>query len=505
MNSAAFVRLTWKEYRSIRAIWLAVAALAVLGEGLAAVLIHSPLTEVSLIFNVALAAPVFFAVGCAGIAFAAEREEATVEFLRAAPVSARQVFASKLGMAALATAAMYLLLWPMALFFTGGELPDSGPLGGMLGLWLVAALEALAWGTLFSLLTARPLLAICEAIFIISAIANRLASSFHGVSAIPNLAAAPWRILIALVVLAADVYLGLRWLDRDKQSRRGAKRRRSPISLLGRAGAIPAPAEGPIARRLLARRDRGAMLGHLLWQHWRQSGRLMLSMAGMWVTVALAIALQFRWDWSPDADRALQFAVIGGGALIGFCVFRHDQEQSCFRFFIEHNIPPRDVWLTRQLPWLATLLIAALAICVMRVGPANLGRLWSFMASHLGPHASGDSNRFPLAPLVGIDLPQAGLFAVFAIVAYAAGQWASMLIHSLPVSAVVGAAMAWPLCGWVWLMSAMHLNFLWSVAPVPLVLFFATWLRRRIGWRRTGGGARGSALRPPWRCPPSCC
>ena len=45
----------------------------------------------------------------------------------------------------------------------------------MLGLWLVAALEAIAWGTLFSLVTARPLLAVILAMTAASSAAHLLA------------------------------------------------------------------------------------------------------------------------------------------------------------------------------------------------------------------------------------------------------------------------------------------------------------------------------------------
>ncbi len=43
-------------------------------------------------------------------------------------------------------------------------------------------------------------------------------------------------------------------------------------------------------------------------------------------------------------------------ALMGACVFLSDQERRHFRFFVEHNVPPRYVWLTRQTAWLGTLL-----------------------------------------------------------------------------------------------------------------------------------------------------
>jgi ABC-type transport system involved in multi-copper enzyme maturation permease subunit len=498
MNARPYWHLAWKEYRAIRAFWLALVAMIALAEWLAVTINHSP-SAVTWVFNLALAAPAFFAVGAAGIAFAIEREEGTVDFLRAVPVSAKQVLVAKLGMASVATLAMYLLVWPMALHFTGGRLPESTPfagsmqLGDMLGLWIIAAVEAIAWGTLFSLMTARPLLAICQGIFAVSTITHLLAGtlllgfafaveSLH-VSTIEHLfngwsgtaVYGPCRILIALVVFAVDVYLGLRWLHRDSRAARFKLpiARRRPVETN-----IPsATATGGTLKKMLAKPDRGAMFGHLMWQHWRQSRWLMLSLAAMWVTVSLAIGLQFQFAWSPEADHILTGTVIVGAALLGCCVFRPDQERRYYRFFVEHNVPPRYVWLTRQLPWIAATLIAMLVICVMRMGPANIKQFWQFLEFHFGPQ-SYDGRRF-MGITAGpeVDVPQLGIFLGYATVSYAAGQWTSMLIRSGIIAAVAGVVLSVLLCGWVLLMDAMHVSWLWSVAPIPLALIGATWLR----------------------------
>src|SRR5215471_12872692 len=101
MNTA-FWRLTWKEYRAIRLFWLSIVALAVFLSWLF-VLTQERATAVNLVFNFALGAPAFFAVGCAGAAFAGEKEEGTFEFLRASPVSSREILSSKLSLTVVAT------------------------------------------------------------------------------------------------------------------------------------------------------------------------------------------------------------------------------------------------------------------------------------------------------------------------------------------------------------------------------------------------------------------
>jgi hypothetical protein len=260
--------------------------------------------------------------------------------------------------------------------------------------------------------------------------------------------AAPWRILVALLVFAADIYVGLRWLHRGS----GAARTALPFSARRRVESVrPATIAADAAvRKLLIKPDRGAMLGRLLWQHWRQSAWLMLPLAGMWMAFALTIASLFTSESRSPAAGILAGSVIFGAALMGCFVFQPDQQRRQYRFFVEHNIPPRYVWLARQLPWLATLLSTALVIRVVRLGSDGLTHVWQ---------------------------SQASILLAYAVVSYAAGQWTSMLIRSAIIAPVVGVVLSIALCGWVMLMDTMHVNWLWSFAPVPLALLFATWWR----------------------------
>ncbi len=175
MNFTPYWHLAWKEYRAVRLFWLAIIGLTVVGYFVVTSLAIEPPVRTAWIFNLALVAPVLFALGCAAAAFSGEQEEGTFEFLRAAPISSRQVLASKLCLTAIGTVVMFILLWPVAQWFNRSQLPEDAQLHNLLGLWLVAALEAIAWGTLFSLLTARPLLAVVLAMAAASTAAHVLA------------------------------------------------------------------------------------------------------------------------------------------------------------------------------------------------------------------------------------------------------------------------------------------------------------------------------------------
>src|SRR5262245_13786961 len=341
MNTTAFWRLTWKEYRAIRTFWLSIVGLVVLLSW-PFVLTQERATAISLVFNFALGAPAFFAIGCAGAAFAGEKEEGTFDFLRASPVSSGQILASKLLLTAIATLAMYAVLWPLALWATGAHLPEPTQLPGMLGLWLVGALEAIAWGTFFSLLGARPLLAVVLAIVAASTLAHSVSWSFRQGTTLAfewssYLRAAPWRALVALAVLAIDVSLGRHWLDLAIPLR---KRYRS-AALRQIVANDPA-----LARALLVRRSRAAMLGRLLWQHVRQSGWLMTLMAVLFVAFGGGL---LAYVASSGNLRLRDLAVPGMtsivASLMGSMVFLADQERQRYRFFAEHNVPPRYVWM----------------------------------------------------------------------------------------------------------------------------------------------------------------
>jgi hypothetical protein len=468
MNTA-FWRLTWKEYRSIRTFWLSIVGLVFLLSWVF-VLTQERATAINLVFNFALGAPAFFAIGCAGAAFAGEKEEGTFEFLRGSPVSSGQILASKLLLTAIATLAMYAVLWPLALLATGSHLPEPTQLPGMLGLWLVGAIEAIAWGTLFSLLGARPLLAVVLAMAAASTFAHSLSwgfrqSSNYGFEWMSYLRAAPWRALIALAVLGVDIYLGRHWLDSALPI---SKRRRS---LWSSRIAADDPA---LARALLVRRSRGAMLGRLLWQHIRQSGWLMLLMAVLFVFLGGQVGTAITAGGAirlGDVNTPWPMAVLA--SLIGSMVFLADQEQRRYRFFAEHNTPPRYVWLARQIPWMLTLSVSTLVVCIFWLKTSNFKYLWELIEAATGEHEW----RWPYPWAPRIQVPSFGIGLAFVAVAYSAGQWMSMFIRSGIMAGFLGVVLSFLLCAWTVLMHNMRLSFLWTVLPIPIVLLAATWLR----------------------------
>jgi hypothetical protein len=448
MNATAFWRLAWKEYRAIRLFWISLVVLVIVMQWLTVWLSRNEhANPVNLIFEYALIAPVLIAVGGAGSAFATEKEEGTFEFLRCAPVSSKQVFFSKFASVLAATVTAYLVLWPITLWFSGGEMPEASLLRGTLGLWPVAALAAIAWGMLFSLLTARPLLAVAMAMVataVMAIIVVPLNSDSHRgqFELIDYWRAAPLEAAVAVLLLGIDAYFGSRWLHggiTKIRTKRNGKLREV-------ASTADPNEDRAIAMRLLARRSQLAMLGRLLWQQWRQSWRVILLMC----LVALPL---LAWVQGSPSDYSSQSKTRGPrpeklglllAAWASFCgamMFRADQERNSFRFFVEHNVPPRLVWLTRQSIWGLAVTIAVLIVGI------SMRPDWSVTA------------------------------AMCMLLAFAAGQWTSMFIRSGILAGFFGLIFAVVLCAWVFFIEVLHVSFLWSVLPIPAVLLWSTWLR----------------------------
>jgi len=493
MNFTPLVHLCWKEYRSVRAFWISTVILTAVLQALLLLGSWNAIDLTKLVFILALGFPALFAVGSAGVAFAGEQEEGTFDFLRAAPIRAGQLLVSKLVVVSLATVAMYVVLFGLALLIASGQMPSTGTLYEMMDLWLVAALEALAWGTLFSLLLDRPLFAVILAIAAGSTIVNVMAWI---VAPAPNHTLAlgdysrvlPGRLLVAMAVFAADVYLGLRWLQGGQ--RRKLKRTGSPVS---DAAGISAPVEASpsLAAEWQRSPDRLPMLTRLFWQQSRQSKWLMLLMMVLDIGISSVVCysntgkeLVGAHPWGNfNYQNAVLVPLAVFAALMGSFVFLGDQERRNFRFFVEHNVPPRYVWFTRQLPWMLTALVSTVVVCgVWLRAESNVGQLWRMVLMAFSQHRYESYNNVLYLP----PLPYA---LSIATVSFAAGQWVSMFVRSGVLSGFFGLLLCGVLCYWDFLMNTLHVPWWWSVVPIPLLLLWATWLRapdwisENITWR----------------------
>jgi len=170
-------------------------------------------------------------------------------------------------------------------------------------------------------------------------------------------------------------------------------------------------------------------------------------------------------QWMPP-QTATTITMVILSALLGACVFRGDHHRSQFRFFSQHGDWPSGVWLSRQLIWLPALLTMSLlvhsvwaAACVL----VSLNPTWDVHWT-----VRIQSRR---------EVTVITYSFCATLLAYVAAQAVSVCISSGILAAVVAVSLAGLLVGWSWLMKLGGVPWWWSVAPLAVSLFLASWLR----------------------------
>jgi hypothetical protein len=279
--------------------------------------------------------------------------------------------------------------------------------------------------------------------------------------------ALPWRMAVAALVALIDFAIGTRWLN-ERRSRSSG----SPRSSI-RTAAVAQPTV--FSARLSGSGDVG-ILGRLAWQHWRQSIStivvisVVLLLLAMFPTGGLVLSGWLLPDWfhifskrlfipALATIRPLFMLALATVPLLGLCAFLADQRGHSFRFLADRGVPPKYVWLSRQLVVLmsATVVLTGLLIVAFRVAPPY----WSARLQEFDSYAA-----------------ESMLFVFGAVIlGIAAGQLCAMFFRSGILAGVFSLLLTAVLFAWLSLMLFWHVNFLWSVLAIPLALLLATRLR----------------------------
>lgn len=468
----ALLRVIWKEYRMLRGFWL---ALAICGVLIQLLLIELDRTagRISALISCAVVFTYCFALGAAATLFAVEKEEGTHGYLQILPLRSSQLVWGKLLLLFAATALMAFALGSLAI--AGGPMPAQLAPDDALGIlfWsaatLIALLHMVAWGLFFSLRSARPLLAAVAGIAATVATMFALAYTTDWLLAAvlrKRVRGGEWFVSVVIATAAIgyiDVQIGRRWL----LSRRIA--------------------------RTVARYERQPLLRRLLWQELRQSYRLLAAFAGLLFLAFGVFVPRLLLRLPAEVFHVVIVQAMLSSlafALFGACAFLSDQERSQFRFFSDRGIAARRVWLGRQVFWGGIALLTAVLLLVEQ----------HVLAAVLIPRelidvtidtAALDRLKVPLS-WFGLEMDRsyswqiqwesgiAGYF-VWVSLAFGAGQLCSMFFRSGILAAVFGVLLAGALVGWAALMHLLEIGWWWSVAPLAVALFAATWLRAA-GW-----------------------
>lgn len=449
MNTAIFWRLVWKEYRQQRALWLAIAAAGLVFQ--VAVLIYCALNGVSnlpeKLFTVALSVPILYSLGCGATLFAGEHEADTFSYQQALPVAAVRVFKAKIVFALCSALALFPVLWLLAFAMTSWKLPDAAWHLQLWGGGVVATIEVLIWATLGSLVLGRVLPA---------AIVSGVVSVLLGYSSLVSVMlfgglfqqqvddyflTLPLRSLCALVGFCVAVKFGRCWFDE-----------RPPGWSTLRPG----------IRTKTARATWGeqAVMHRLLWQAWRESRATMFWLVGGYFALVVVNGFMNRpghaAHWSVTHVHVLLPLL---ATLLGASTFWSDQQGQQYRFFTEHGVRPRWVWLSRQLVRGAVLAgIAAIA---------------------------GVTLLFEWPEEPGLPGTTFGL----AVLMFAAGQVCSIFIRSGIVAIFSAVFCSFILLGWTVFLNKLGVWWVVSSLPLPFIFWWVTWLyapkwiQERTAWR----------------------
>lgn len=482
-------RFLWKEYRTLRGMWLAVLGLGGVVQALL-VLFAAPNADVpSITFGTALATTVLYAVGASAVLFAVEHEDETYGFLTGLPATWVPLYVGKLSVALGTSFALAAALIVTGAVIAGGRLPSATNAQLNLGLFGVGIFEAIVWGTLFSLLMKRPIAAVLCAIAV-GSVAVHFAVNYaapNGTAAL-NLqsyaTAIPYRLMIVFAVLACSALVARRWLIIGNRPLPGGVAQRIPFrpsawianvtQVFSRStGRDSAPAQSLSRRGTLTR---------LLWHAWRENWKMLL------MPFAVAIFLYVAVIALGGTIIGTEFATVVCAAiafllptLYGAMAFGADQRRGKYRFLAEHAASPRYVWLSRHVVWLGSLvgisLIVAVAASLAGVLTLHYTTGQRISYDFYRGYESTTTSARQLHVLLNLLLLCSVLSSLGALTAYALGQICSMLLRSEILAAFLAVVLSVVLSAWVAVIWVWELEPLLCLLPLFAGFMLATWLR----------------------------
>ena len=486
-------RFAWKEYRTLRGLWLAVLVVGMLVQLISRAVAAPGTVLPPIMLGLSLGACILYVVAAAAILFSVEHEEETYQFLSGLPVRWLPMTVGKLVVALCSTLALAAALIAFGWAVAGCELPATRVTSQLVALLGVGILEALAWATLFSLLVKRPLTAVALALvvgtLVVQLASATMASRPVGLTELETYShAVPLRLAIVVVVALGIVMVARRWLAAEPRTR---------TVELPLAGDRIAGISAPVAQVFYPNASqpgmsRVAMLTRLLWQAWRQSWKSLLIpflvTVGLWLGAALLTALA-----PQPADDAVWLLYAGAlilPALFGALVFSGDQRRRQFRYLAEHAARPGYVWLTRHFVWLGTMVGASLG-CALVASLFTAYLVNSNMQTQIERRQwlPPESLAYQMDTGALYFIRGTGLIGFSALAAYAVGQLCSMIFRSEIIAAFLSVLLSVLVTAWTLVLLAWFLNGWWFMLPIAGGLLLATWLRapdwiiERNSWR----------------------
>jgi ABC-type transport system involved in multi-copper enzyme maturation permease subunit len=475
-------RFVWKEARMVRGLWLALVGMGAIVQWVVNAFAPPAMDQALLLFSIALGATVLYAVGAAATSFSVEHEDETYDFLAGLPARWWPLYIGKLAVVIVSCVAMAKSLSIIGWVLCGFDTPGAQDTRTALGLLGVAVLEGIAWGTLFSLLVKRPLVAAMLTL-VVGAVAVNVIVTWSSSYAVASLNPAaylevlPMRLAVVAIVMLASCVIARGWLVAGRTAS-------GSFSTSGRWKSIwPWLAARFWPASISENRgSRAAMLSRLVWQTWRDGRTLLLVPLGVGLLLLLGVTavIEMLTVASEPTAAALVCSVFLVPALYGALAFSADQRRERYRYLSEHAGRPRYVWLARHIVWLGTLVVIALAfflvmfaLVLVMFRAANARFTEGFV--RWGQHPPEIDFGFIVATSFAI---QGTLLAALGIpTAYSLGQLCSILMRSEILAAFLALVLSVLLSAWIALLFVWQLSGWLFLAPLAAGLMLATWLR----------------------------
>ncbi len=528
MIAAPLSRMLWKEYRQQRTLWVAMLVvgmtLQLVARIVAAVFAPDVMARDALLvlWGIPFYPTAFFLIGSTAMLFALEREERTSDWLLNLSAPPWPTLLAKYGFTVTATTGLALSLWLWAAVLSvglgldfGSFKPNHVSLGwalmAMLGFVPLFGAGFLLWGTLGSLTSRRVVAAVPMgigwwiAIYLLPWVAviywrwsrygvhvtgfqARWIESFHSV----------FVAVCFLSTLALNVYFGLRWCRGqylDASWLDSLNERWSPRLTWRRVGAsrVPVGVESELS-------------GWRTWQRlvWQERHRESLHIGLLVIVCAIGVLLALYSLGPGFEDGALTFIVVPFIAALpcamGVIGFRFDAGGQQLRFLAHRGTSPSMIWLAKHVVWLPRAFWIP-AVCWAATCLAE----WVFIPwadTPLTSAYSDDGLRHPVVEHSYAGRGQFGEVVWFALMSYAAGQAAAMLLRRMVLAVGAGLIATIALVWWQAFVIEVPLPRWWAVGGITVWLVCLTgwysrhWLVERRNWSVLKRLAVGLTLPP---------
>ena len=456
----------------------------------------TPLRDANLYLYVFLSVPMIYACGVGILLVGTEKESRSLRWLQSLPISARDIARTKLAVAFMSLAAIWivtLMAWLLfayllgmepsvsrSVYLVGGEsLPRMLVTSVAVSIFLCLIGLGLAWyfqSAMVSLLLLIPsVLAVWLTAYGIATFLAKLGRD----------SVSQWSmdfaVYLACLAVGYVIALTLGWIASQRE-----------LS----ARTAPRPTSGWLGLKVAMRSERTAEAWVLwprttagtgmLWQMVRQSWMLWTAVAlfcALWLWIAGPIRL---FDFSDNymtrnvisRDSSVPLWMIGSLLILwmGVFVYQGDSMAQRVRFYADRGVSPSLLWWTRH--WIPLTILLGL----------GLARFWS------------------LRPNNSLDLVETFACLAIALAIYITGQWVSQLIAS-PIISAIAAPIAAVAMGLYCLSAAILMGAPWwiFIATFAILLgatfwMMKAWMERRIDWKYylQHGAFAAIALMIPW-------